>query len=288
VLRESNRSQAHRAIYLRSLRQRRTLLRRCVTPNRSLQTGLSRVGFANKEKCCSNFNTVQPPTRASEVLYIDNGQNELCHLSRDQSSSLWSESSIAIPHSDEMVTHQAYVATLTLSDDKGRAVPEGYPVTFSSEPQFITANERSYLFDSRPTEIKTNSRGRVTLVIVPDKSLRAPTVFFSLNKLNDSAPKYPIQPAQRVMCQLGRYKSAEDLQKATTCSGKPLFEVTVLGSRALRHAATIMANFPSMLGTVDKEAAESTLDGAASNKQDFTMALEGTDKVHQAIQRKSV
>lgn len=55
-------------------------------------------------------------------------------------------------------------------------------------------------------------------------------------------------------------------------------EVTVLGSRALRHAATIMANFRSMLGTVDKEAAKSTLDRAASTKQDFAMALERTDK----------
>lgn len=161
---------------------------------------------------------------------------------------MWSESNIAIHDSDEMVTHQAYVATLTLSDNKGRAVPEGYPVTFTSEPQFITANERSYLFDSRPTEIKTNSRGRVTLVIVHDKSLRAPTVFFSLNKLNDSAPKYPIQPAQRVMCQLGRYKSAEDLQKATTCSGKPLFGSDSSGKQGFEACRNHHGEFSQHVG----------------------------------------
>jgi hypothetical protein len=216
----------------------------------------------------------------SELLYLGNGQSELRHLCRDHDSSLWAESSIDVPNKGATNTQQAFVTTITLTDSKGKPVPEGYPVTFTSEPQFVTANDRTYTLDARPTDIAVNPRGRITLVTKADESLRAPTLFFSLKKFNEkseSATQYPIYPAQRVMRQFALYKTAGDLRSAKTFDGKPLFSGVGDESKYdLDSAAALMAQFPSMLGTVDKKAASQTgmASPGAGVAKDFEFALE--------------
>ncbi|KAL3419492.1 hypothetical protein PVAG01_09714 [Phlyctema vagabunda] len=223
----------------------------------------------------------------SEVLYTGNGQSELYHLSRDQATSLWSEAQVLVPHMDKVKTQQAFVTTLTLTDDKGQAVPAGYPVSFTSEPQLLIANDRSYQFDSRPTEVRTNSRGRITLVTLPDESYAAPTIFFSLPKHKEDPPKYAIYPAQRVMRQMARYKTADDLRNGKDANGNPWFTGNISDSN-LQDAAGLMTQFPGMLNTVDSKAAAATLDKNDLTKiQDFELGIEKAENKAQKVKKTS-
>jgi hypothetical protein len=202
-----------------------------------------------------------------DVLFIGNGSNELYHLSRDEKTTLWSETRITfLPKPDpanvidQPVTRKTYLTTLTFTDANGSPVPASYPVNFTSEPVFIIANERTYTFDMRPTEITTDSKGRITIAIEPDPSLRAPLLQFSLPQYakNDNGPAYTVYPAQRVMHQLGRFQTPEELKSATTSDGRQLFPKGIDEDR-LKQSSQLMSQMPAMLRTVDSNAAQATL-----------------------------
>lgn len=202
------------------------------------------------------------------MLYIKNGRNEICHLSRDPGSSLWSDRVISIPSLDRFDTSPAYVMTLTLVDSEGRSVKKGYPVTFTSEPVSIFAQDRSYLLDARPRDILTDANGRITIVIPAINTLAAPTLRVSLRKFCDSAQEHEVYPAQRTMRLLGKIRTVEDLMNAKSTTGQAVFKSGVQSDRDFENAANVISKYPSMLRTVDRKAAYMILDEISPDSEE--------------------
>ena len=63
--------------------------------------------------------------KTSEILYVTKKSNELRHLVRDPSSSMWKESKVAVRKSKSekanFMTRRAFITTITLTNGKWRS-----------------------------------------------------------------------------------------------------------------------------------------------------------------------
>ncbi|KAM5380095.1 hypothetical protein ACJZ2D_003742 [Fusarium nematophilum] len=203
----------------------------------------------------------------AEILYVSNsGSNGLRHLVRDPSTSLWSEAMVEVklplgtPANLDKVP--VYMTTIALSNGHGVPVPEGYPIKVTCEPPVhVTCNGRSFLLNSRPTELKTEGgSGHIDLTSPVDPLLGTCRINVELSLFKPAEPspeEIEIDPAQRVINALSSIKSDKDLQNARGPNGEVIFQ----DQSKIADSAKVLTQFGSMAATINGEKPT----GAASN-----------------------
>ncbi|KAI5798600.1 hypothetical protein FPQ18DRAFT_420557 [Pyronema domesticum] len=207
---------------------------------------------------------------ASELLYSSTTGNEIKHLMRDPTTSMWSETALTVRslsmaqepnHEDPKIKYPAFITKIRLcGEDDLETVPEGYPVKITSDmPCLVTANGRALSLGKRPKEVLANSMGEITIISRVHGLLGAPTYKLSLFKYLDEPkpkPEYSLQPAQRIIRLLGSIKSADDIKNAKDTTGKPVFDDTQ--KRDYEAAAAMLKDFPDMMDGVSSTSTTTT------------------------------
>ena len=229
---------------------------------------------------------------STEILYTsDTGDNCIFHLTRDPHTSLWSETSLrttvtertADPaHSSKGISnngiqYHAYVTNITFKDRDDDPVPENYAVQLSCEaPIFVTINGRSYNLGVRPQEVLTRSNGQVEIIMRAHGLLGCPRYLLSMTEACTEAEKakvYNIQPAQRVIRQLGQIRSASDLKNARQTDGRAVFALDTASDQDFESMAGMLKQFPDMMNSVSSGIENEV--GAVPEATDFVIDQNG-------------
>ncbi|KAF2133764.1 hypothetical protein P153DRAFT_427689 [Dothidotthia symphoricarpi CBS 119687] len=212
-------------------------------------------------------------SNASELLYVsDNGSNGLRHLVRDPVSTLWTEDSLQIkvpPGTPSTLTKvPVYMTSISLSNENGVPVPQGYSVNVTCEPHMhVNCNGRSFLLNGKPTKITTlDASGQIDLTLPVDPLMGSCTIkveLFEFKSKSSASDIICINPAQRVIDGLSSVKSENDLRNARGPNGEVIFE----DESKITESGTLLTQFGPMarkLGDEDPTSASSGEDDTST------------------------
>ena len=77
---------------------------------------------------------VNPVTYSTELVYVLRSSDQVYHLSRDLGTGLWNEAPLVVQvvgKAPEAIKYAAFITTITLSNEQGFPVPQGYHVNVS-------------------------------------------------------------------------------------------------------------------------------------------------------------
>ena len=194
----------------------------------------------------------------SELIYVGNGQDEIRHLWKDPSNSLWNEVDITIAATGDVYTYQAYISTISMTDDFGKTL-SGYPFSLSSDFANVLINDRTHVLDAVPTSFVTDTNGKCTIVAHVDSQLGASKYTLSLTQFADPPVELLVEPAQRTIRILGSISSAKDIQDAVSTTGQLVFKDSPASEDDFVVAGIIMTQFPNIINSVSSQTAKQVL-----------------------------
>jgi hypothetical protein len=214
----------------------------------------------------------------SELVYTLNSRNDVRHLIRDSTTTLWNEMPITFRSPDAVINYPAYITTISVKNTNGDYAQDGVPLKITSEPLLVTANNRSYYINKNPTVIPTNASGQVTIVTPADELLGGP-VFAVTVEHGQQSETVNAYAAQRVLDRLSRVKTGDDIKNAKSTTGKAVFPQTqsstsVIDQQNYDDSAALLKRLPDMLVAVAPDAPVS-VDSSASG--DFTQGYKKLD-----------
>lgn len=189
---------------------------------------------------------------ASELVYLGTGKNEVKHLSRDPITTCWNEETLCFQATTKTTTYPAYITTIGVSSESGSTIARDFKLHITSEPMMVTANDRSYYLNRKPSTIACNSSGQITIVTPVDDLLGAPV--FNVKVENAGVSQMvKVHAAQRVLRILSKVKDAKDISGAVSTNGQPIFSSSSSDSRkeSFQESAELLSNFGSMVHTID-------------------------------------
>ena len=196
---------------------------------------------------------------ASELIYVGNGQDEIRHLWKDPWTSLWNETDITVAATGEIKKYQAYVSTITITDDLGSSL-NGYLFSLSSDFANVLVNGCTHILDASPAPFVTDTNGKCAIVAHVDSQLGASKYELRLTEFVDTPFDLTIEPAQRTIRIRGNINSANDIKDTVSTTGKPVFRNSHATDEDFEVAGIIMSNFPHILESVSSKTAEEVLD----------------------------
>ena len=173
-------------------------------------------------------------SNASELLYVtDKNFNGLRHLRRDPVTTLWTENGIEIKvlpgDYSSLPKTPVYMSTVSLTNNEGLPVPQGYSVLLTCEPHMhVSCNGRSFTLDNRPTRIQTsNASGQIDFTLPVDPFMGSCVVtveLFEFGAQSSHANRVAFDPAKRVVDIFSSIKSETDLRNARGPEGEVIFQ----------------------------------------------------------------
>ena len=194
----------------------------------------------------------------SELVYVGNGQDEIRHLWKDPSNSLWNEVDITVAATGDVYKYQAYISTISITDDLGKTM-SGYPFSLSSDFANVLINNRTHILDAVPTQFTTDTYGKCTIVAHVDSQLGASKYTLSLTLFADPPVDLIVEPAQRTIRILGSISSAADIQDAVSTTGRWVFKNSPIPEDDFEVASIIMSQFPNIIHSVSPQTAKQVL-----------------------------
>ncbi|KAI1169836.1 hypothetical protein F4777DRAFT_584523 [Nemania sp. FL0916] len=199
----------------------------------------------------------------NEILYVPNSANQICHLAQDPSTCLWNESIISVqppPRKAKSYHADAFVTTITITDEDDVPVPDDYPLQITSEAVQVSVNSRSFTLSAKPLTLRTSGgSGQITIVARSHSLLGAADYKLKLTEFakGTATSEFIIQPSQRVVRLMSSIKSANDLRGVTDMKGNHIFKG--IDSEKLDTTADVMSQMISAAnGTTGKSGATST------------------------------
>jgi hypothetical protein len=229
-------------------------------------------------------------TGASEIVYASSNSSTLRHLIRDQIFGSWNENLIYIPSTGKLSTFPAYATSITCTNDAGQLVPGGYSLSISSPAIKAIINDMAINLNSTPLPLRTDSDGKLNIIIPTDDTLGGPTLKISVTQYVSSPESFTMYPAQRVIRGLAAITTGNDLISAKTAEGTKVFPDlgdSNSGSVRAEEIASVLSNFSSLVQAADPEAAKQVL-GVASPPPDNLVVSISQDKKAQASTRLNV
>jgi hypothetical protein len=183
--------------------------------------------------------------KSMEYIYTTTRDNQIYHLTRDSETSTWITTDLQIAGPTSTTKERQYVTTITLSDSEGNPVPEGYPVSLTSEPIFVKINDLSYRLNrNRQTHVMTNSSGQIELVTTAPQRFGVSDIDVTLIKFAEKPYVFSVNMGERVMNVLSSIRSKEDLRNMTSATGQPLLEH--VSDDKLEVSASLLCNFDAL------------------------------------------
>jgi hypothetical protein len=194
---------------------------------------------------------VNSVNKSFEIVYATKDDDGLRHLARDPETSLWKETELIAKaaKANNKVKTPAFLVTVALGNGRGAPVPAGYNVQLSSAPTLVYINDRSYNLSRRPQTIQTNSFGQLQIAVPSADSLGAEPISIKFMPDTNETQIYNIQPAQRILHNLGQLKTGEALKNAKTYDNRPLFSEAVKSKQreSFDQAAEVFSKLPDMI-----------------------------------------
>lgn len=192
----------------------------------------------------------------TEILYQSTSENSISYMTRDTETSMWTSADLKIKSPQKKHAQSMFLTTLTITNELGQPIPDGYPVHLTAEPMFVSINGLSCrLSRKRPTlAYTTEGLGQIEIKTSAPGDLGVSAVNLSLFKFVESGGDemtVSINIAQRVTENLGSIKSQADLDNLRSASGASLFANHSTDKRSA--ATTLLTNFGDLYKGISGE-----------------------------------
>ena len=150
----------------------------------------------------------------------------------------------------EAIKYAAFITTITLSNEQGFPVPQGYHVNVSSkDPTIALINNQTYCLGNKAEISLTDDSGYVSIIIpVSNDAISCSELGVWLQSpINpiQVSEVFPIEPAQRVVNTLRQVTSGSDIFNAKRSNGKPVFANKAAVDRdAVNTTADVISKLP--------------------------------------------
>ena len=112
---------------------------------------------------------LNPVTDSKELVCVLRSSDQVYHLSRDPRTGLWNEAPLVVQvvgKAPEAIKYAAFITTITLSNQQGFPVPQGYPVNLSSkDPTIALINNQTYRLGNKAEISLTDGSGYISIII---------------------------------------------------------------------------------------------------------------------------
>ena len=196
---------------------------------------------------------LNPVTYSTELVYVLRSSDQVYHLSRNPSNGFWNEAPLVVQttgKTPEAIKYAAFITIITLSNEQGFPVPQGYPVNvFSKDPTIALINNQTYRLGKKAEVFLTDGSGCVSIIIPASNDaiscselgvwLQSP-----MNPIQVSEV-FSIEPAQRVVNTLRQVTSGSDILNAKRSDGKPVISnKAAVDTDVLNTAADLISKLP--------------------------------------------
>ena len=217
-----------------------------------------------------------------EFIYTTKKDNQIAHLARDPGTGVWVSTNLSAQGPGAVTKEKQYLTTITLSSKStGNPVPEGYPVSLTSEPMFVKINDLAYRLNrAHPTIVKTNAVGQIDIVTAAPDQFGLPCLDITLDKFAERKPfTFSVDMSSRVMAMMSSIRSKEDLKSLNSpATGKPLF--SGVSEQNLDASASLLSHFESLRRRTKEGAPNNhdSDDSASVGSEETLVAWDGTSQ----------
>lgn len=158
-------------------------------------------------------------SRRTNEYFVVQTDNTVERRFQDPVSTMWQAQPVHLPASDKALEFSCYTSTITYRDALGAPAMEAAISIRASDWTRVTINGESVVLEpSRDVEVRTNTRGRLT-IIQPVRGLDCVT--YTLRVGGVGLP-LAVNPMDVVLAKLNDVKSGKDWEKLRAPDGRPL------------------------------------------------------------------
>lgn len=163
--------------------------------------------------------TLRNWSRKTNEYFVVQTDNTVERRFQDPVSTMWQAQPIHLPASDKALEFACYTTTVTYRDLHGMPATDAAISIRASDWTRVTINGESHVLEpSRDVEVRTNGRGRLT-IIQPVKGLDCVT--YTLRAGGVGLP-VAVNPMDVVLAKLNEVKSGKDWEKLSAPDGRSL------------------------------------------------------------------
>ncbi|KAG8716303.1 hypothetical protein FRC09_015898 [Ceratobasidium sp. 395] len=174
---------------------------------------------------CAEFAPLLDPGSLSQVLVVATTSGTMSLLEQAPLSRIWKETPLDVPSTDHNREYLAYMTHIQVTDSQGHPAAREKIRIACSDWVTATVNGRTVLIGTGGTDILTDDRGAVTLIVpTEDISTFIFTVTTPTTSLIPIDQPVIIDPSVKVKTKLGSVEDARSLSDVRLPDGSPLVD----------------------------------------------------------------